>query len=74
MPSCVLVPAGVPVSMRVASADLVHGFLMQGTNVNAMVVPGYVTPTDQYDKRHDRDTFATQTPATLEPSPRKETR
>ena len=43
VPSCVLVPAGVPVTMRVASADVVHGFLIQGTNVNAMVVPGYVT-------------------------------
>ena len=38
-----LVPAGVPVTMRLASADVVHGFLIQGTNVNAMVVPGYVT-------------------------------
>jgi cytochrome c oxidase subunit 2 len=43
VPSCVLVPAGVPVTMRVASADVVHGFLIQGTNVNAMVVPGYIT-------------------------------
>lgn len=43
VPNCVLVPAGVPVRMRLASADVVHGFLIQGTNVNAMVVPGYVT-------------------------------
>jgi len=43
VPGCVLVPAGVPVTMRLASADVVHGFLVQGTNVNAMVVPGYVT-------------------------------
>jgi cytochrome c oxidase subunit 2 len=43
VPSCVLVPAGVPVTMRLASADVVHGFLIQGTNVNVMVVPGYVT-------------------------------
>jgi len=43
VPSCVLVPAGVPVTMRLASADVVHGFLIQDTNVNAMVVPGYVT-------------------------------
>jgi len=43
VPSCVLVPAGVPVTMRLASADVVHGFLVQGTNVNAMVMPGYVT-------------------------------
>jgi len=43
VPSCVLVPADVPITMRLASADVVHGFLIQGTNVNAMVVPGYVT-------------------------------
>jgi len=43
VPNCVLVPAGVSVTMRLASADVVHGFLIQGTNVNAMVVPGYVT-------------------------------
>jgi len=43
VPNCVLVPAGVPVKMRLASADVVHGFLVQGTNVNVMVVPGYVT-------------------------------
>lgn len=43
VPNCLLVPAGVPVTMRVASADVVHGFLVEDTNVNAMVVPGYVT-------------------------------
>ena len=43
VPDCLVVPAGVPVTMRLASADVVHGFLIQGTNVNAMVVPGYVT-------------------------------
>jgi cytochrome c oxidase subunit 2 len=43
VPNCILVPAGVPVQMRLASADVVHGFLVQGTNVNVMVVPGYVT-------------------------------
>ncbi|HSS69673.1 MAG TPA: cytochrome C oxidase subunit II [Casimicrobiaceae bacterium] len=43
VPACLVVPAGVPVTMRLASADVVHGFLIQGTNVNAMVLPGYVT-------------------------------
>jgi len=43
VPNCVLVPAGVPIAMRLASADAVHGFLIDGTNVNAMIVPGYVT-------------------------------
>ena len=43
VPDCLVVPAGKPVTIRLASADVVHGFLVQGTNVNAMVVPGYVT-------------------------------
>jgi cytochrome c oxidase subunit 2 len=43
IPRCIVVPAGKPVTIRLASADVVHGFLVQGTNVNAMVVPGYVT-------------------------------
>lgn len=43
VPSCIIVPAGKPITIRLASADVVHGFLVQGTNVNAMVVPGYVT-------------------------------
>jgi cytochrome c oxidase subunit 2 len=43
IPNCLVVPAGKPVTIRLASADVVHGFIVQGTNVNAMVVPGYVT-------------------------------
>jgi cytochrome c oxidase subunit 2 len=43
VPRCVLVPAATPVTFRVASADVVHGFLLPNTNVNAMVVPGFVT-------------------------------
>ena len=43
VPRCVLVPAATPVTFRLASADVVHGFLLPGTNVNAMVVPGFVT-------------------------------
>src|SRR5262249_40249360 len=42
-PTCLVVPAGKPVTFRLASADVVHGFIVDGTNVNAMVVPGYVT-------------------------------
>ena len=43
VPNCLVVPAGKPVTFRLASADVVHGFIVQDTNVNAMVVPGYVT-------------------------------
>jgi cytochrome c oxidase subunit 2 len=42
-PSVIKVPVNTPVVIRAVSADVVHGFLIEGTNVNAMVVPGYVT-------------------------------
>jgi cytochrome c oxidase subunit II len=43
VPSCVRVPAGTPVKFRVTSADVVHGFLIPDTNINTMVVPGFVS-------------------------------
>jgi cytochrome c oxidase subunit 2 len=42
VPHCVEVPAGTPVKFRLTSADVVHGFLLPDTNVNTMVVPGFV--------------------------------
>jgi cytochrome c oxidase subunit 2 len=36
------VPAGTPVKFRLTSADVVHGFLLPDTNINTMVVPGFV--------------------------------
>jgi cytochrome c oxidase subunit 2 len=42
VPHCVRVPADTPVKFRLTSADVVHGFLLPGTNVNTMVVPGFV--------------------------------
>jgi cytochrome c oxidase subunit 2 len=42
-PHCVIVPDGVPVTVRATSADVVHGFQIIGTNVNSMVIPGYVS-------------------------------
>jgi cytochrome c oxidase subunit 2 len=42
-PACILVPADTPVTLRMTSADVVHGFLIGGTNVNLMLVPGYVS-------------------------------
>ncbi len=42
-PACILVPADTPITLRATSADVVHGILIQGTNVNAMLVPGYIT-------------------------------
>ena len=43
VPHCVRVPANTPVKFRLTSADVVHGFLLPDTNVNTMVVPGFVT-------------------------------
>jgi cytochrome c oxidase subunit II len=42
VPRCVQVPAQTPVRFRLTSADVVHGFLLPNTNVNTMVVPGFV--------------------------------
>ena len=42
-PQCILVPAETPVTFRATSSDVVHGLLIEGTNVNAMLVPGYVS-------------------------------
>lgn len=42
-PACILVPAQTPITLRATSADVVHGILIQDTNVNTMLVPGYVS-------------------------------
>ena len=43
VPRCVRVPVNTPVKFRLTSADAVHGFLLPNTNVNTMVVPGFVS-------------------------------
>lgn len=42
-PEVVRVPAGVPITFRITSPDVLHGFQIVGTNVNATVAPGYVS-------------------------------
>ncbi len=42
-PDFIEVPANTPVTFRVTSADVVHGFEVVGTNANAMAIPGYVS-------------------------------
>ena len=42
-PQCILVPTDTPIIMRATSPDVVHGFLIEGTNVNTMLVPGYIS-------------------------------
>ncbi|MFL5252368.1 MAG: hypothetical protein ACJ8AI_05660 [Rhodopila sp.] len=55
VPSCILVPADTLVTIRATSADVVHGFLISDTNVNLMLVPGYVsTINTRFSKTGDR--------------------
>jgi len=42
-PQCIVLPVDTNVTFRGTSADAVHGFLVTGTNANAMLVPGYIT-------------------------------
>jgi len=42
-PDPIEVPANRPVTFRLTSADVIHGFLVVGTNANAMAIPGYVS-------------------------------
>ena len=41
-PYCTKVAVDTPVKFRLTSADVIHGFLLPSTNVNTMVVPGFV--------------------------------
>jgi cytochrome c oxidase subunit 2 len=53
-PSCILVPAQTSIVLRATSADVVHGILIQGTNINTMLVPGYVSEQSmRFDKTGD---------------------
>jgi cytochrome c oxidase subunit 2 len=42
-PQCVVVPSETLIHFRATSADVVHGLLIEGTNINTMLVPGYVS-------------------------------
>jgi len=43
VPRCIAVPAKRLVTLRFATPDVIHGLLITGTNVNTMVVPGFVS-------------------------------
>lgn len=43
IPHCILVPAGVPVHLRMTSADVVHALSISGTGYNVKVTPGRVS-------------------------------
>jgi cytochrome c oxidase subunit 2 len=42
IPNCAKIPADTPVKFRLTSADAIHGFLLPATNVNTMVLPGFI--------------------------------
>ena len=43
VPHCVLVPAGVPVHLRITSADVVHSLTFTGSDYGVKVAPGVVS-------------------------------
>jgi len=51
-PAAVTVPLGSTVTFYVTSPDVVHGFFIAGTDVNMMVIPGWVNmQTHTFKKR-----------------------
>ena len=42
-PQEITLPAGTPIVLRAASADVLHGLHVPGTNIGTQVVPGYVS-------------------------------
>ena len=46
VPHCILVPAGVPVHLRITSADAVHSLTFNGTNYAVKVLPGTISVAD----------------------------
>lgn len=42
IPQCLVVPEGMPVTIRGTATDAIHGFVVGRTNANTMLVPGFV--------------------------------
>jgi cytochrome c oxidase subunit II len=42
-PQCMVVPKDTLITFRAASPDVIHGILIEGTNINTMLVPGYIS-------------------------------
>ncbi|PAV29246.1 cytochrome C oxidase subunit II [Virgibacillus profundi] len=50
-PGDIEIPAGAEVTFTMTSKDVVHGFQIAGTNVNAMVMPGHIQKiTETFDE------------------------
>lgn len=53
-PQCLVVPTRTPITFRATSADVVHGMLITGTNINSMLEPGYIaTFKTEFDRPGD---------------------
>ncbi|MCS7051139.1 MAG: cytochrome c oxidase subunit II [Thermomicrobium sp.] len=50
-PNEIVVPAGSTVTFTMATPDVIHGFMLAGTNANVMVIPGQIA---QVTARFDR--------------------
>ena len=42
VPQCIVVPADMPVTFRGTASDAIHGFIVGKSNVNTMLIPGFV--------------------------------
>lgn len=42
-PSEIRLPAGSEVTFKITSRDVTHGMLLQGTNINIMIIPGQIS-------------------------------
>lgn len=59
IPHCILVPAGVPVHLRITSADAVHALAISGTEYNVKVLPGTISATRlEFSSRENIKPFA----------------
>ena len=43
VPDEIRIPAGAEVTFKIASPDVVHGLLIEKTNVNVMIIPGQIS-------------------------------
>lgn len=54
-PQCIIVPTDTPITIRATSADVMHGFLIEHSTVNTMLIPGYIsTVTTRFSEPSER--------------------
>lgn len=56
LPNSITIPKGATITFYVTSKDVQHGFIIAGTNINMMVIPGQVsTLTATFDEAGEYD-------------------